>query len=134
HSGEHPPAQTGTRPAQAPAGLPPGQGRRRGVGHAEVSRFSRVCARSAPNLRRQPGSWLRNFAASGAATFPPTPPPSTSTAKARLPRKPTNHAWVLGGVALPNSAVPVLPDTGVPGSPARTPVPEGSDTTRPISV
>ena len=32
------------------------------------------------------GSALRNFAARGAATRPPTPPPSTITANARLPR------------------------------------------------
>ena len=36
--------------------------------------------------RTQPGARSRNFAARGAATRPPTPPPSTITANARLPR------------------------------------------------
>ena len=54
----------------------------------------------------------RNVWAIGAATRPPTPPPSTITEKARSFRKPMNQAWVLGGTAVPNSAVPVLPAIG----------------------
>ena len=57
--------------------------------------------------RRQPAA--RNVWAIGAATRPPTPPPSTITANARSSRNPMNHAWVFGGVSVPNSAVPVLP-------------------------
>ena len=59
----------------------------------------------------------------GAATWPPTPPPSTSTAKASEPRNPMNQAWVAGGSALPNSAVPVLPATSWPATAADVPVP-----------
>ena len=57
----------------------------------------------------QAGSCLSKAAAMGAAIWPPTPPPSTSTAKATSPRNPMNQAWVAGGFPGPNSAVPVLP-------------------------
>src|SRR5205814_4428326 len=71
---------------------------------------------------RYGGNATRNRFARGAATLPPTPPPSTRTANARLPRKPMNQAWVGGGLPLPNSAVPVLP--AMPGgSPAPAAVP-----------
>src|SRR3954465_8176107 len=71
---------------------------------------------------RHDGSALRNRAAIGAATAPPTPPPYTTTANATSPRAPTNHACVAGGDPPPNSAVPVLPI--VPGgNPAPAAVP-----------
>src|SRR5437588_2782822 len=60
----------------------------------------------------------------GAATWPPTPPLSTRTAKATSPRKPMNQAWVAGGLPGPNSAVPVLPNTGGPATLAAVPVPD----------
>src|SRR5258707_15300056 len=49
------------------------------------------------------------------------------TANARPPRKPMNHAWVLGGLAFPNSAVPVLPNESA-GSPAPAAVPPARTT------
>ena len=64
-------------------------------------------ARSVSLGHAQPAA--RKVCAMGAATRPPTPPPSTSTANARSSRKPMNQAWVFGGVSVPNSAVPVLP-------------------------
>src|SRR3954454_14274601 len=55
----------------------------------------------------------RNVAAIGAATWPPMPPFCTTTANARSPRKPMNHAS--GSDLSAVSAVPVLPETGGPG-------------------
>src|SRR3954470_4313044 len=49
-------------------------------------------------------------------------------AKATLPRYPMNQAWVCGGFALPNSAVPVLPNDPA-GRPAPAAVPPGLRTT-----
>lgn len=69
----------------------------------------------------------------GAATAPPTPPPTTRTANARSPWYPMNQASVCGGLALPNSAVPVLP-TVPAGRPAPAAVPIGLETTACIMV
>src|SRR6185295_19164536 len=79
--------------------------------HALTCRATRVDQRA-----------LRKRAAIGAATRPPTPPPSTITANARLLRYPMNQARVSGGLPLPNSAVPVLPNVPA-GSPAPAAVP-----------
>src|SRR5437764_13683788 len=49
------------------------------------------------------------------------------TANARPPWKPMNHAWVLGGLAFPNSAVPVLPNASA-GRPAPAAVPPARTT------
>ena len=43
-------------------------------------------------------------------------PSWTNTANARSPRNPVNQACERGGTAVPYSAVPVLPDTGPPGT------------------
>ena len=64
---------------------------------------------------------VRNSLSSGPEVVAPRPPSSTNTATARSPCTATIQAWVLGGVSLPNSAVPVFAPTGAPGTEARNP-------------
>src|SRR4051794_41075801 len=66
-------------------------------------------------------SALKNLSTIGMAASAPAPPFWTITAKATSPCQPTNQAWV-SLEALSNSAVPVLPKTGPPGT-ARNAVP-----------
>jgi hypothetical protein len=56
----------------------------------------------------------------GAATEAPAEPPSTKAQKATSPRKPMNQALVWRTSPLPNSEVPVLPNTS-PGTPSKAP-------------
>lgn len=81
-------------------------------------------ARDPPGPGVQFVTAVRNLVATGTAEVAPNPASSTSTATAMLPRKAANQAWVGGFFPVPCSAVPVLPNTGVPGRFAEVAVPE----------
>src|SRR5262249_17088707 len=65
----------------------------------------------------------RNARATGTAVRRLDWPASTNTVNARSPRSPTNQACERGGVAVPYSAVPVLPATSPGRSRSRLAVP-----------
>ena len=75
----------------------------------------------------------RKSRATGAASPPPVPPSSMTTAKAIFwgrpspSAKPMNQAWVFSSSPVPNSAVPVLPPTVSPSTSAAVPVPPVDD-------
>ena len=89
------------------------------MGHVSILPRRRIGTRrrthrSPPPQRCQPAA-VRNDFSRGPLVVAPRPPSSTNTATARSPCVATIQAWVLGGLSLPNSAVPVLAPTGVPG-------------------
>ncbi len=71
------------------------------------ARRQRSCTAGA--IRGQPRcSAVRKSRTTGPAASAPLRPVSTNAANATFPCQPTSQPWVGGGVAVPNSAVPVL--------------------------